>query len=197
MLLKRSNESRLKLKEYLRLGEVVVMACDTIYGFIGRVPDTEDLIRAIKGRDEKSPFLQLISDTSALEAVAVLPRETDILNLWPGPFTFVFQLIEGGNVAFRIPEDTSLRSLIRDLGFPLYSSSVNRSGRPSMNTPSDIEAEFGNETALIEDSGLIFEGQSSTVVDLTASPYRILRQGAGKVPPHYLSLRGGSSRSFL
>ncbi len=197
MLLKRSNESRRKIKEYLRSGEVVVLACDTIYGFTGKVPDTEYLIRKIKGRDEKNPFLQLISDTSALEDVAILPRETDILNLWPGPYTFVFQLIKGGTAAFRIPEDTSLRNLIRDLGFPLYSSSVNRSGRPFMNTPSEIEAEFGNETALVEDSGLVPEGKPSTVVDLTSSPYRVLRQGAGRVPPHYLFLRGGSPRSFL
>ncbi len=197
MLLKRSNESRLKLTESLKSGEVVVMACDTIYGFTGRVPDTEDLIRAIKGRDEQSPFLRLIADISALDAVAVIPRETDILNLWPGPFTFVFPLIEGGTAAFRIPKDTSLRNLIRDLGFPLYSTSVNRSGRPSMNNPLDIEAEFGNETALIEDSGLISGGQPSTVVDLTVSPCMILRQGAGRVPSHFLSLRGGSPRSFL
>ncbi len=197
MLLKRSNESRLKLSDFLSSGEVVVMACDTIYGFTGKVPDTEDLIRAIKGRGEQNPFLQLIADTSALDAVAVTPRETDILNLWPGPFTFVFPLIGGGTAAFRIPEDTSLRNLIRELGFPLYSTSVNRSGRPSMNNPLDIEAEFGNETAMIEDSGLISSGLPSTVVDLTVSPCRILRQGAGRVPPRYLSLSGVSPRSFL
>ncbi|MCK5735147.1 MAG: Sua5/YciO/YrdC/YwlC family protein, partial [Spirochaetaceae bacterium] len=128
MLLKRSDKSRRILTDCLKAGEVVVMACDTIYGLVGRVPDTEHLIREIKGRGENSPFLQLISDITVLDSGNVILPQSDILNLWPGPFTFVLPLVDGGSTAFRVPEDSSLRNLIRELGFPLYSSSVNRSG---------------------------------------------------------------------
>jgi len=186
MLLKRSDHSRNLLKEHLKSGKVVVMACDTIYGFVGRVPDTEDVIRSIKGRGENSPFLQLISDTSALGEAGVVLPDTGILKLWPGPFTFILSVRGGGTLAFRIPEDKSLQQLIREVGSPLYSTSVNRSGSPSMNSPVDIEKEFGEETALVEDSGLFLDRLPSTVVDLTVNPLRILRQGAGTVPPEYL-----------
>ena len=112
--------------------------------------------------------------------------QSDVLSLWPGPFTFIFPLIKGGSTAYRVPEDSFLRSLIRELSFPLYSSSVNRSGEPSLNSPDEIEAEFGKETALIEDSGIFQGRQPSTVVDLRVNPHRILRQGAGIVPQDYL-----------
>jgi len=187
MLLKRSDQSRKLTADYLRSGEVVVIACDTIYGFVGKVPDTDILIRQIKGRGETNPFLQLISEISVLESCEVILPDSDILRLWPGPFTFVFPLRNGGSAAYRIPEDNLLRSMIRELGFPLYSTSVNRSGAPALNNPDEIEAEFGGETALVEDSGILHGRQPSTVVDLRCEPYRILRQGAGILPPSFLT----------
>jgi len=186
MLYRRSDKSRRLIKESLRSGKVAVLACDTIYGFVGRAPDTEGLIRSIKGRGEHTPFLQLISDMEVLSDVsAILPR-TDILSMWPGPFTFILQLKNGGTAGFRIPEDPSLRFLLKEVGFPLFSTSVNRSGRPAMNNPAEIEVEFGNEIEVIEDSGLFHGRLPSTVVDLTITPYRILRQGAGIVPGELL-----------
>jgi len=185
MLLKRSG-SRHLIRESLKSGKVVVMACDTIYGFMGKVPDTEEVIRSIKGRGENSPFLQLVSDTASLKRAGAILPDTEILKLWPGPFTFVLSLKGGGTAAYRIPEDESLRQLIREVGAPLYSTSVNRSGKPSMNNPVEIEKEFGDEVSLIEDSGIFQDRLPSTVVDLTGSTARILRQGAGTVPPEYL-----------
>jgi len=189
MLLKRSDNSRRIIEEHLKSGKVVVLACDTIYGFVGRVPDTEDAIRVIKGRGENIPFLQLISDKAALEKAGVILPDTDILQLWPGPFTFILSVKSGGTLAFRIPEDKSLQRLIRKVGSPLFSTSVNRSGRPPMNSPVDIDKEFGNKTALVEDSGIFLDRLPSTVVDLTVNPVRILRQGAGRVPVRYLQTR--------
>ena len=186
MLLKRGNESRELLKTQLRAGRIVVMVCDTIYGILGRVPDTEGAIRRIKGRGEMKPFLQLLPDSSALESSGAILPESDILTLWPGPFTFVFSMKDGGTTAFRVPEDASLRSLIREVASPLYSTSVNRAGEPSLEDPVLIESEFGNDLALVEDSGRFQGRQPSTVVDLTVRPYRILRQGVGVVPERFL-----------
>ena len=47
--------------EKLRNKEVVIIPTDTVYGFSGIVPWTEDYIRQIKGREENKPFIQLIA----------------------------------------------------------------------------------------------------------------------------------------
>ena len=42
--------------EKLRNKEIVVIPTDTVYGFSGIAPWTEDYIRQIKGREENKPF---------------------------------------------------------------------------------------------------------------------------------------------
>ena len=189
MRLPREKDSYAKLLDVLKRGGVAVMACDTIYGFVGRVPDTEEAIREIKGREETKPFLQLISEADDLDALGLIRPKDDILKLWPGPFTFVFSGKTGGTVACRVPEDDRLRNLVKDVGAPLYSTSVNRAGHDPLNDPASIEAEFGDEVDLIEDSGLYTGRGPSTVVDVTSHPFRILRQGVGIVPRKYLTGR--------
>lgn len=186
MYLIRDDNSYDALVGALREGLVVIMACDTIYGFVGRVPDTEAEIRRIKGRGENQPFLILLTDASALPRMGAVGGDDAILSLWPGPFTFIFPTRAHTTVACRVPQDYRLRALIADVGGGLYSTSVNRAGQPPMNDPSEIKAEFGGEVALIEDSG-VFKGRlPSTLVDLTRKPRRILRQGEGQVPKKYL-----------
>lgn len=186
MLLKRGNESRELLENHLRKGNVAAIACDTIYGLVGIVPESEGQIRRIKGRGETKPFLQLISDVSILTKYDVISPAGEILKLWPGPFTFVFPLSSGGTTAFRVPEDDYLRSLIRTLDTAIYSTSVNRAGMPPMDDPALIHTEFGDELALVEDSGTFPGRKPSTVVDLSVQPFRILRQGEGIVPSEFL-----------
>jgi L-threonylcarbamoyladenylate synthase len=186
MLLLRGEQSRILLVKHLKAGRIAAMACDTIYGFVGRAPEAENSIRQIKGRGDTKPFLQLIHDINVLDTVGAIVPPSDILNLWPGPFTFVFSTRTGGTTAFRIPEDNYLRSLIREVGAPLYSTSVNRAGMPPMEDPVKIDSEFGGELALIENSGTFQGRQPSTVVDLSTQPFRILRQGSGIVPPNFL-----------
>lgn len=173
--------------EALKDNQVVIMACDTIYGFFGRVPHTENAIRQIKGRGETKPFLILLADASDLTRVGVRQIEDPILSLWPGPFTFIFPTLDSGTVACRVPANPDLRDMIRQVGFPLYSTSVNRSGENSINDSQKIYAEFGKEVAYVEDAGVLTDCSPSTIVDLTQHPRKILRQGRGQVPSKYLS----------
>ncbi len=189
MYLIRNRHSYNALLESLTDGRVCITACDTIYGFVGRYPDTEEKIRSIKGRDQNQPFLVLISEVSELLDLGIDNLEYPALSLWPGPYTFIFSTKFSSTVACRIPEDYRLRSLISEVGQPLYSTSVNRTGQLAMNNPQEIDAEFGNEVALVEDSGIRLGKLPSTIIDLTCNPYRILRQGSGIVPPQYLQER--------
>ncbi len=182
MRLVRDKNSYSTLVDTLTHGGVVIMACDTIYGIVGRVPDTEERIRRIKGRDGNQPFLMLLSEATEVFQLGVTATQSPLLLLWPGPFTFIFPTVTGATVACRVPEDARLRSLIREVGRPLYSTSVNRAGRPHLNDPLSIHAEFEGEADLLEDSGILGNRLPSTLVDLTCSPPQILRQGSGIVP---------------
>ena len=183
----RGNESLSRLTEILKSGDVAIMACDTIYGFVGAVPESEERIREIKGRAETKPFLQLIPGPGILDDLGFEMPPAGFLDLWPGPFTYVLKGSGGNTVAFRVPEDEYLRRLIHLVGRPLFSTSVNRAGSPPMDDPKEMDSEFGSEVPIIEDAGFFTGNEPSTVVNLTVRPCTILRQGAGRVPPELLN----------
>ncbi len=162
-------------------GGVAIFPCDTIYGFVGTVPATESRIRQIKGRGETNPFLMLVGTADQAVELSNGPLDERVVSLWPGPLTVVMRAAEG-TVAVRLPDDPFLIEMIRSLGSPVYSTSVNRSGFPPMWRIRDIVAEFENEVDLIVDAGDYPEGAPSTILDITQRPYRILRQGAFEVP---------------
>ncbi len=167
--------------DVLRRGEIVIVPCDTIYGILGAVPETEQRIRMIKGREEKKPFLQLIL-TEWITGLAADPVPDELLSLWPGPLTLVVRHTGGGTIAYRSPEDEFLRALLTGVGRPLYSTSVNRSGSEPMNDPDEIIREFIEDVPLIVDGGQLKERLPSTILDITRKPWTVLRQGACRVP---------------
>ena len=186
MLIRRSETSFQLLATNLRAGRIVAMASDTIYGLVGKAPDTEMQIYRIKGRKFSKLLLQLIPSADVLEDLGAFLPSSDILNLWPGYFTFIFKMSSGGTASFRVPKDEYTLRLIRELGFNLYSTSANRSGEAPLNNPMEIEHVFGKVIFLVEDSGTLTTRRPSTVVDITVNPPLIVRQGAGIVPEKYL-----------
>jgi len=186
VLIKRSPHSLASLAAQLKAARVVIMASDTIYGFLGIVPDAEAEMRRIKGRADTKPFIHLIADLESLDELAIVPESVDIRDFWPGPFTLILPLAEGGTAGFRLPQNSNLRQLIRLVGSPLYSTSVNRAGETPLNNPHIIHQEFGDQVALVEDAGIYRKKMPSTVINLSVSPPVLLRQGAGIVPPGYL-----------
>ena len=166
-------------------GEVVIIPTDTVYGFSGIVPVSEDAIRRIKGRNELKPFIQLIADPEdiALYSPTIVPDK--IRSLMPGALTVIVstQNASGGHAttAFRCPDDEWLRSLIRICKAPLYSTSVNRSGAPVIADVKTMEKEFGSEVFCIVDGGAQKQSLPSTIVDITGGEIKILRQGVVRI----------------
>jgi L-threonylcarbamoyladenylate synthase len=68
------------------------------------------------------------------------------------------------------------------LGKPVLSTSVNRSGEESLTRVRDMIERFGAEVDCIVDGGDFTGGKPSTLVAVSASPYRVLRQGSLLVP---------------
>jgi L-threonylcarbamoyladenylate synthase len=171
-----------RLTPVLSRGGVAVLPCDTIYGLVGIAPDAEEPIRRIKGRGEDKPLLRLIASAAWLpeHSAAPLPRELE--GYWPGPLTLIFPRRGGGTVALRVPRDPLLIELLERLGRPLLSTSVNRAGRPPLRRIREIVAGFGREVDLIVDAGDLEDRLPSTILDLTVRPYRLVRQGAARLP---------------
>ncbi len=183
MVIKKGDRRTLPLlAENLSAGGIVIMPCDTIYGIVGRVPDTEARIRAAKGRGETNPFLMLIASQLEVERFSNLSIDPRVASLWPGPLTLVVPARHGGTVAVRVPGDKFVLKLLAEVGFPLYSTSANRSGEPPLDKIEKIIAEFESRVDLIVDAGNFTGRKPSTILDVSAKPYRILRQGACEVP---------------
>jgi L-threonylcarbamoyladenylate synthase len=171
----------------LRAGGIAVVPCDTLYGIVGIVPESEPKIRSLKGRGEGRPFLQLLPSVTWIARISDDAVPAGLGKYWPGPLTIVIGRRGGGTVAVRVPDSPLLNALITLVGAPLYSTSVNRSGMPPLWRIREIEREFGGEVDLIVDAGDMPGGSPSTIVDATVSPAKILRQGGLIVPQEDLS----------
>ncbi|MCF6334204.1 MAG: Sua5/YciO/YrdC/YwlC family protein [Spirochaetales bacterium] len=175
-----------EILKILESGFPVIMPCDTIYGIVGTVPDSEKLIRGLKGRDESKPFLQLLKK----EWVPDLTR-TDIpeklFDLWPGPLTLIVEGIDLASIAIRVPNDNRLLYLLEKLKKPLFSTSVNKSGKPILYRSEDIDFEFKNKVKLFVNEGDLPGGIPSTILDIRQKPFMILREGTCSIDSDLLA----------
>jgi L-threonylcarbamoyladenylate synthase len=170
--------------ELLRENKVLVLPCDTIYGLCAKMGEAEDTLRNIKKRKETKPFLILATIEQAQE-LCYIPDE--ILKLWPCPLTAVLNKKEGGTLAVRVPSDPFLQSLLKELGYPIYSTSINESGYSSLTNIVDIILNYKDRVAaFVVDSDM--QGDTpSTLIDVSKKPFTILRQGKYKVPQKILN----------
>jgi L-threonylcarbamoyladenylate synthase len=175
------------LVEILASGGAVIAPGDTMYGLIGIAPEAEARIRRIKGRGEHKPFLQLIGDAGWVARFSETALPGRIAAHWPGPLTVVVPCRTGGTVALRVPDHPFLQQLLRALGRPLCSTSVNRAGSPPLATVAEMKRELEDDVDAIYDAGDQPPGAPSTLVDLTRRPFVILRQGAARLSDSDLS----------
>jgi L-threonylcarbamoyladenylate synthase len=80
--------------------------------------------------------------------------------------------------AFRVPDHPVALALIEKSG-PLATSSANRSGEPETYDADDVLVAFADDDLLdaVVDGGRVPGGVASTVLDLSASSARLLREG--------------------
>ena len=180
-------------------GLIVGMPTDTVYG-VGVDPLNEEAQAALfelKGRpDEKAVPVLAATPAQLLEIVEIPPEVEDMaLRHWPGPLTLVLQKRgdlpkwvgdrETGSVAVRIPDHPVALDLLGAAG-PLAVTSANRSGNPPALHEVEAKELLGSGVAVYLE-GTSPGGASSTVVDMTTSPPRLLREG----PVKFGELLGG------
>ena len=79
-------------------------------------------------------------------------------------------------IAVRFPKHKIIRTILKEIDFPLAMPSANKSTKLSPVKAKDVFDEFKKKIQLIIDGGICKIGIESTVIDLTGSP-KILRPG--------------------
>lgn len=157
-------------------GGTAVIPCDTIYGLSAVFLKGEATLKALKGRDANKPFLVLATLDQARSLCSSIP--SSIIYAWPAPLTVILPYVAGGTIGIRVPDDPFLMSLLDKVGSPIYSTSVNISGEPSLLDFDSIVKRFGDKVDVLV-KGLDVQGTTaSTLIDATAKPFKLIRQGA-------------------
>lgn len=172
-------------------GGVVAYPTESFYG-LGADPESqgalERLMRA-KGRPEGRPILLLIPRTEAMEALAArVPLLAYELaeRFWPGGLTLVLEAAEGisplltagsGKIGVRVSSHTLARGLCTAFGGAVTGTSANISGMPPCRSARGVLSALGARVDLVLDGGETPGRSPSTVLDVSVSPPRILREG--------------------
>ena len=196
MIIKKNDPNSIKaVAESINGGGVVILPTDTVYGFSAladhygrRESGGDHRIRVIKGRSETKPMIELIPDPLSIFKYTDDKIPESLLNKWPGSLTIIVHLKDVSSstassptVAFRCPGDEWLRSVISLCDYPIYSTSVNRSGSPVLDEVSLIKAEFEDEVSMIVDDGDKQGALPFTIVSIDSGEVKILRQGAVRI----------------
>ena len=173
-------------------GGVILYPADTIYGLGCDAFNEEALQRlvAIKSRGEEKGFLVLVPSLAQVKNLVESIPEKGLHLLeqcWPGPLTVLLKpaatlspLLTGGGqkVGIRCPHGPFLAAWLEALGRPLVSTSANRSGEPYCGSLERLHQLFDEEVDLFMECGELPERPPSTVVDLTETPFPIVRSGS-------------------
>ena len=180
-----------KAAALLRAGGLVALPTETVYGLAADATQ-EKAVQAnydAKGRPEAKPLNVLVDGMAMVEAVCRdIPADAYKLAraFWPGPLTMILWgngtlppivPARGATQGVRCPDHPATLAVIRALGRPLACPSANLSGRPSPKSADDVLAQLSGRIAAVLDGGPCSVGVESTILDLTVTPYRILRQG--------------------
>ena len=174
----------------LKGGRLVVMPTDTVYG-IGADAFDSDAVAALlsaKGRGRDMPVPVLVGSWHTIKGLVYsVPQSAGelIRAFWPGALSLVVRQAPSlqwdlgdahGTVMLRMPLHPVAIELLREVG-PMAVSSANISGRPAANTAGQAREQLGDLVEVYLDGGPAEQQAASTIVDLTGTHPRVLRQG--------------------
>ncbi|MDD5450491.1 MAG: L-threonylcarbamoyladenylate synthase [Desulfovibrionales bacterium] len=175
----------------LKEGGLVAFPTETFYGLGADTLNEQALKRvfALKHRGYAKPLLVIIAEKDQLHSlVSDIPAVAEKLmdSFWPGPLTIIFKakkglpsLLTGGTdtVGIRISSHPVARSIALTFGLPFTATSANLSGGKDPITAQDVCNQLGEGVDLILDAGETKGIKGSTIIDVTLSPPRIVREG--------------------
>ncbi|MCM1150208.1 MAG: L-threonylcarbamoyladenylate synthase [Butyricicoccus sp.] len=178
--------------EIIKGGGVAAVPTETVYGLAANGLDASAVkkLYEIKGRPEVKPISLLVSGPEEIEQLCRdVPPQAKALGekFWPGPLTIVLpsrpevpEIVRAGGdtVGLRCPDHPLTLELLRKADVPLAAPSANPSGESSPLSARQVLDYFDGKIDAVVDGGECSVGRESTVLDMSAAPYRVLRQGA-------------------
>jgi L-threonylcarbamoyladenylate synthase len=178
--------------EVIQAGGVIVYPTETIYGIGANAwnPRAIARVQEIKKRSVPRPILIVVDSIDSAYGVTdeVTPLARQFMDaFWPGPLTLVLKaslhlpevLVQGrGTIGVRVPSSIACLKLLTLCGSPLTSTSANITGEQPLATVDCIERALGPGIDLFLDAGPMVESKPSTVLDVSGSRPRLLREGA-------------------
>ncbi len=178
--------------EALRAGEVIAYPTDTVYGLgcdIGNKKAVDRLYQ-IKSMDRSHPLAFICPDLSEIAKYAIVDNQIYrvLRRFLPGPYCFILEATrevprilqtKRKTIGIRVPNHEVIRTVVRELGRPVISTTAAREGAEPHVDPSEIDDDFSGLGLVLDagGGGLV----PTTVVDLTVSPPQVIREGAGDV----------------
>lgn len=184
----------------LEAGQLIAFPTDTVYAVACSATNPAALAHFydVKRRRRDQPAILLSHNQDTLRHWVKFPAGALRLaaEWWPGPLTMVLRLnaralarmtpaerlaieaiAQDGTVGVRVPAHQVAYDVLWAWGMPLCTSSANRAGAAAPLTGAECLAALGDDVALVLD-GACPLGQASSILDLTSSPPRVLREGA-------------------
>ena len=176
----------------MRGGGLVAVPTETVYGLAGNGLDEKAVaeIYEVKGRPEVKPLSLMVHDAASMERYCenVPPQAYTLAKkFWPGPLTIVMkakpcvpEIVRAGGetVGLRCPDHPLTLELLEKSGVPFAAPSANPSGEPSPKNADSVLKYFDGKIDAVLVGGECGIGCESTLIDLSRTPYRILRLGA-------------------
>ena len=176
--------------EVLEKGGIIIYPTETLYG-IGAFATYTNAINEIfnvKERARGKPFILLVKDFEMLEKYFIVPEIVleNSNKFIEEPITIIFnqntelpeELSAGTKkIGVRISTNQFVKELFSFIDIPLVSTSANISGEENTNASKQIIELFYNKVDLIIDSGNLPHSNGSSLIDITSTPPRLLREG--------------------
>lgn len=171
-------------------GRLVVMPTDTVYGIGADAFDSRAVaaLLAAKGRGRDMPVGVLVGSWHTIDGLVYSVSEDArelIRAFWPGALSLVVQQAPSlqwdlgdarGTVMLRMPLQPVAIELLRQTG-PMAVSSANISGQPPATTADEARRQLGDLVDVYLDGGTAEQQAASTILDLSGSQPKILREG--------------------
>jgi len=171
-----------ELRATLTRGGVAVIRTDTLYGLVASASDPKAVQKVydLKDRNEHKACIVLIADLSQLLPGTHMDKAHSALmdKYWPGPVTIIMPVVDtqnldyltrgNGSLAYRLPDSSDLRELIRRTG-PLIAPSANPEGAEPARSVGDAAAYFGEAVDAYVDSGEVKNATASRIITVNES----------------------------
>jgi tRNA threonylcarbamoyl adenosine modification protein (Sua5/YciO/YrdC/YwlC family) len=182
-----------KAADILRDGGIIIYPTDTVYGLGCDLSNKKGIekIYELKKRNRKHPLSFVCSD---LKHISEYAKVTDyayktMKRLLPGAYTFILEasrlvpkiiLPKKTTTGIRVPDNQICLALVRELGQPIISTSVETEEGETLGDPAIIKEYFSKTVDLIIDGGIIMP-EPSSVISLVDDAVEIIRIGKGDV----------------